>query len=304
MKNATKTPFESGYGFKSPGFSVDASGNIVATSFNIQEGSSGVVVDYTLYDNSNFFSTDNSTFNNPQITLQRGKTYTFALELTDFLFYIRQDDTDPDATEGSQILYSEGLTHSDGSTNATAQGKTTGNLSFTVPLTAPNTLYYASAQTGGTFGTFKIQDPAGLFSEVDITNTTQSTTSGTGALRVDGGIGVAKNATIGGQIIFDGVGIPDLISNTNINFGARNKVVIKMDGNTLGFIDTEALTVPIANSAITGGSINNTPIGATTPSTAAFTSASVTETPVNTNDVANKGYADNAAIAFSIAFGL
>lgn len=44
---------------------------------------------------------------------------------------------------------------------------------------------------------------------------------------------------------------------------------------------------------ITGGTINNTPIGLSTPAAAAFTSASVQAAPVNANDVANKGYVDS-----------
>ncbi len=54
--------------------------------------------------------------------------------------------------------------------------------------------------------------------------------------------------------------------------------------------------------AISGGSINNTPIGATVPSTGAFTNIAVTTgtistTPATGNDIVNKAYVDNATSA-------
>ena len=39
-------------------------------------------------------------------------------------------------------LYNDGLTHSDGSSGAAAQNKTTGTWTWVVPLNAPDTLYY------------------------------------------------------------------------------------------------------------------------------------------------------------------
>lgn len=304
LSNATQTPFQSGFGFKSPGFSVDSAGNIIAASFNIADQDSGIVVDYTFYDSGGFFGIVDGQFDNPEITLERGKSYNIALSLTDFQFWIRTVDTSENAQAGDQIAYNEGLTHSGGGVGVGAQGKTTGTLKFTVPLNAPDTLYYASASTAGVFGTINIVNATGIFGSVNVTNSTQSTSVSTGAITVAGGVAIKKNLTLGGQLSLDGIGIPDLISNTNLNFGAANKIIIKMDGSTLGFIDTTGLSIPIKDSSITSSTIDSTPIGASTPSTAVFTTASVTTDPVNTTDVANKKYADLQAISFSIAFGL
>ena len=54
------SPFESQYGFKGPGFTVDASGNIVANSIvtsTVVDGADSAIVDFTVIDNNNdFFS--------------------------------------------------------------------------------------------------------------------------------------------------------------------------------------------------------------------------------------------------------
>jgi hypothetical protein len=71
-------------------------------------------------------------------------------------------------------------------------------------------------------------------------------------------------------------------------------------------IDSPTINTPtIATPAITGGTINNTPIGGTTPAAGAFTSVVMTSgtianAPVNGTDIVNKAYAD--AIASGIHF--
>ena len=50
--------------------------------------------------------------------------------------------------------------------------------------------------------------------------------------------------------------------------------------------------------------INGTTIGATTPSTGAFTSGTVQEQPTSANGISNKVYTDSTATAFAIALGL
>ena len=50
---------------------------------------------------------------------------------------------------------------------------------------------------------------------------------------------------------------------------------------------------------ITSSTIDSSPIGATTPSTGAFTSATVAATPVGSTDVANKAYVDNYVAGIS-----
>jgi len=71
-------------------------------------------------------------------------------------------------------------------------------------------------------------------------------------------------------------------------------------------IDSPIINTPtIATPAITGGTINNTAIGGTTPAAGTFTSVAMTSgtianAPVNGNDIVNKAYAD--AIASGIHF--
>ena len=71
-------------------------------------------------------------------------------------------------------------------------------------------------------------------------------------------------------------------------------------------IDSPTINTPtIATPAITGGTINNTAIGGTTPAAGAFTSVAMTSgtivnAPVNGTDIVNKQYAD--AIASGIHF--
>jgi hypothetical protein len=71
-------------------------------------------------------------------------------------------------------------------------------------------------------------------------------------------------------------------------------------------IDSPTINTPtIATPTLTGGTINNTPIGGTTPAAGAFTSVAMTSgtianAPVNGTDIVNKAYAD--AIASGIHF--
>ena len=71
-------------------------------------------------------------------------------------------------------------------------------------------------------------------------------------------------------------------------------------------IDSATINTPtIATPALTGGTINNTAIGGTTPAAGAFTSVvmttgSITTAPTSGNDIVNKDYAD--AIASGINF--
>jgi hypothetical protein len=52
MKRSTKTPFESAYGFLSPGFRVDSEGNITASSISLSQSDETVsgVFDFTVTD--------------------------------------------------------------------------------------------------------------------------------------------------------------------------------------------------------------------------------------------------------------
>ena len=228
--------------------------------------------------------------NNPPITVFRTRAVTIDLDLTSLSFNIVTDD--------KTTFFSTGLVHDSGTSGAGAQGKSDGRLSWTVPVSAPDTLYYANAD-GTIFGTINIENAPSAFSEIEISGTTASTSSTTGALTVAGGVGIAGDLYVAGSLNIDGIGITSISSSTNLELEAANQIVVKVDGNTVGVVKSTGSALPIVDTTI-----NNTVIGNTTPSTAVFTSAAVTNLPTVANSVTNKEYVDGTAIAFSIAFGL
>ena len=303
-----RKPFSSQYGFSSPGFEVDAQGNIVATSIvaaGASGGASGGSSDFSVTDSVGYFEINNSGQQNSALAVTRNTRFTFKLDLSEYTFSIFTD-------AAGTTLYSTGLSHTSAagaiSEGAAAQGKTSGNLLFTVPSNAPNTLYYGDA-TAGIIGTINIADASGLFGELSVTGTSQSTSITSGALVVAGGAGIQKNLSVGGYITTDGldingVGVSKLSSTTNLELDATNKIVIKNDGIVVGEIKSTGLTIPINNSSITSSTINSTTIGAVTPSTAAFTTATIAQSPTTNTSATNKYYVDKTATALSIAFGL
>jgi len=138
-----------------------------------------------------------------------------------------------------------------------------------------------------------------FFSRADINAITASTSSTTGALVVAGGVGIVGDLYVGGTLNIDGIGITKISSSTNLELEAANQIVVKIDGDTLGIVKSTGSTVPVVDTTI-----NNTTIGATAPSTAAFTSATVANLPTTDFSVANRQYVDSTALALSIAFGL
>lgn len=300
MKRATKSAFDSEYGFTSPGFTVDREGNLTATSFNIvQSDTVSGVFDFIITDDQANFFIENQIGNNPAITLARGRTYTFRLDLTAFSFFIKRADgiTNQNA----------GLNHSSGDAGADAQGKSDGVLSFTVPLTAEDTLFYTNEQ-GSVSGTISVVDPIGLFSTVEITENIASTSASTGSLIVAGGVGISQDLYIGGSLNVAGVGIPKLESPTNLELSAGNKIILQIENTKIGEITAQGLELPINNSpinnsSITSSSINSTSIGNVTPSSAVFTTARVSSPPLEQNDVTTKSYVDTNITALAIALG-
>lgn len=66
-----------------------------------------------------------------------------------------------------------------------------------------------------------------IFNDVDINDTTQSSSPTTGALKVDGGVGIVKNLNVGGTITGDGsgltnLGIPGISTSTTSEFNNLN----------------------------------------------------------------------------------
>ena len=298
----TNNPFESDFGFKSPGFSVDPNGNIIATSIQAAGagGGGGGVSDWTLTDTATGFIFTGETGENPTITIYRNARYTFNLDLDDLSFKLYTD------TPGT-TLYSTGLVHSDGTVEQFAQGKTDGQIQLSVAVDAPSVIYYGNVD-GTITGTINIQDQPGVFGTLQVTDLSQSTSTTTGALVVSGGAGVGKDLKVGGStttsgLDIDGLGISKLDSTTNLEINAANRVIFQIDNEFKGRITDNGLSIPINSSAITTSSIDSTTIGATTPSTAAFISGTVTDAPTINTSMTNKSYVDVTSIVYAIALG-
>jgi len=314
-------PFRSQYGFKSPNFTVDSDGNIIATSITVSntgpvdpEDPTTSASDFRFTEQAGNFRFVTTPGNNPSITLKRNKTYSF--ELTSFstlTFNIFRDDL--------TTLYNTGLRHTDGTAGSNAQGKDTGILYIDVALNAPDTLYYADA-TGTVYGEITVEDPEGLFSTVDINSTIDSTSATTGALTVAGGIGLEKsltvgenanilgNADVGGaltaqEVNVDGIGIAKLETGTNLELVAGNRIIIKVADVRIANLTSNGFeNVSISNSTINSSTINDTVIGDVTPSTATFESVLINDVTTSPKSAATKSYVDSSATALAVAFGI
>ena len=265
--SVVNAPFESRYGFKGPGFSVNDQGNIIATSIitsAVEDDDAVVFINFTVTDLANdFFIAEQSASPNPSITLARQSVYNFSLDVPDLKFNILVGN------EQDSAFYSTGISFSDGTSGEDSQNQTSGTLRFSVPLNAPDTLYYAD-EVRNNFGVINIIDPVGKFSNIDVSDTTPATSSTTGALTIAGGLGVQGDLFIGGTLNIDGLGISEISSPTNLNLEAINELKLIIEGTNIAVASSSGL-----KSTIIGSTINNTSIGQIAPSTAACTSATV-----------------------------
>lgn len=285
------SPFESQYGFKAPGFSVDELGNITAKSIITADADDEVsITDFSVSESENTFLIAGYEGANPTITIARNKSYKFGLTLPTLGFTIY--------SALPSTKYNIGLVYSDGSSGADAQGKLSSTLTFNVSLGAPDVLYYGNS-IGNVYGIINVVDPVGQFSTIEVNDTTNATSSTTGAITIAGGASVEKDFFVGGNLNVSGVGIPRLTSLTNLELNANNKIVLQIEDTKIGELNSSGLAVTINNSTI-----DNSTIGATTPSTAAFTSATVVNTPVEDTSISNKKYVDSTSLSLAIAFGL
>jgi hypothetical protein len=143
------------------------------------------------------------------------------------------------------------------------------------------------------------------------TDATQSTTSGDGAVVVTGGVGVGKNLNVGGNVVISGnltvqgdvttlntstLDVEDLnitIAKGAANPAAANGAGLTVDGAAATILYNSApdawtfnkgVSIPTlvatnfssGNAVVTGGSINNTVIGNTTPAVGTFTNLRAT----------------------------
>lgn len=294
-------PFESKYGFLSPGFSVDDEGNVIVRSIITSIGDqtddqTQILADFTVSEEptGSYYTIEGVEGTNPTISINRSKTILFDLDFSILTFSIFDENYN---------FYNEGLRHSDGTEGFNAQLKQSGRLFFEVSGQVPDTLYYGSRESGF-YGRINVNDPEGVFGNVSVNSVDESTSATTGALVVDGGVGIGGNVNVAGTIsakglLLDQVGTTEIISGNNLDIGAANKINVIIDGNKLGLIDADGSSIPINNTTIDG-----TVIGSTTPSSASFTAASVAGTPASDVDVTNKKYVDTTATALAITFGL
>ena len=125
------------------GGDLDTNGNTIAYTFDISAGS-GV---YQFSDSGNNWFT--STENNPSLYLQRGQTYKFNVNASGHPFYIK---TQTGTGTGNQ--YTKGVVN---------QGTQSGIVSFTVPMDAPNTLFYQCSQHAAMNGQINVTGAGGGF---------------------------------------------------------------------------------------------------------------------------------------------
>tara|TARA_B110000977_G_scaffold119410_1_gene153886 strand:+ start:12121 stop:13008 length:888 start_codon:yes stop_codon:yes gene_type:complete len=295
MPTIVNNAFKSEYGFDSPSFTVDELGNITARSITLEVAEAdddAFVTDFDVTEVGGNFRIDAGAVDNPAITLFRNGTKTFDLNLSTLSMNIYS------SIGGSPVLYGSGLRHSDGTTQADAQGKTTGTLYVSIPSNAPDTLYYGNADSS-VYGTITVENPTGLFGSAALTSTTAATSTTTGALTVAGGVGIAEDLYVGGQLNVSGIGIAKLDSTTNLDINAANKIILQIADTKLGELNSTGLAVTINNSTI-----DNTVIGSITPAVAAFSAATIVNAPTVGSSITNKDYVDSQALSLAIAFGL
>ena len=118
MSTTVNTPLRSDFGFKSPQFTVDAQGNISATTLTLASGGADqIAADFNFIESAGNFRFDGQANNQPSIIVYRNQTSTFDLAFTTLTFNIFSQVTP------STILYSNGLRHSDSTVSDSAQNK-------------------------------------------------------------------------------------------------------------------------------------------------------------------------------------
>ena len=118
--------FETQSGFKSPGFTVDTAGNVVVRTLTqtfIPEAASPAP-DYSINEDGGAFSITNLSGANPTITLTRGESKTFGLNLTSLGFNFFTPSDANSSVPGTAII--NGVSHANAVTgNTLASGEWT-----------------------------------------------------------------------------------------------------------------------------------------------------------------------------------
>ena len=126
----------------------------------VLSSASALAADFTVTANGTSAYVINGV-NNPTLTLQRGTTYTFAVNAIGHPFDIKTNNS-----TGTANRYNNGVT---------GQGVTSGTLTFAVPLDAPTPLHYNCELHAAMTGIINLVNPANTPPSVTITNPTTGT---------------------------------------------------------------------------------------------------------------------------------
>ena len=207
-------------------------------------------------------------------------------------------------------------------TGAEAQGKQAGTLTYTVPVDAPDDLFYGDTD-GVPYSSITVAQPSiigvGVFSSIldtgdllaeGVNANIRLRPSGTGTVIINPETtGTINNVNINVQNLTTS-GTVQLTPNADITISPQSDGVLTIRPTTIGAVDNVNIgsviprngTFSTINSA--QGTLNNTTIGLTTAAQAAFTTATVVNNPANANDVTKKQYVDNTATVLAIALGV
>lgn len=298
MQKISGTSFRSDYGFSSPNFTVDEDGNLTATSITTVTDADSSTFNFTIIDDDNGeFFVEPLEGVLPSFEIKKTQSVLIGVELDiKSLFFLRED---------KQTFFISGLQHSTGLTGAEAQGQSSGSYRVNIPANYDENIIYYTDRERNFFGEISVVDPAGIFSQLDITSTVDSVSPETGALRIVGGAGISKSLYVGSTLSTPILNTNNIISDSDISLAAAGTIsILANDSSLIGTIDDEGSTLPVLDTTISNSSINSTGIGLETPAEAEFTNAKVNSVPDVNNDITNKAYVDTRDIAFSIAFGL
>lgn len=284
----TYNPFESDFGFKSPGFTVDENGNVTVTSLSYVEAEQ-VNIEGRFYFNEqgigqqSTYTLDGTLIDgteqlqeNPPISLVRGTSYSFNLNSFTFLTWNiwAEDETGLSTVlinDTPVVLYTDGISYKvsdDADTTLTGQdalGKTVGVFFFEVPALAPTQLWYGTGD-GSVFGSITTADPTitgvGSFSSLNVIG--DATLRGQDAEIVLSPTGEYSTVVINPA----GTGTISNMHVSALTLSASDTTTINPDNRNVTIAPTG--TGKIIVSSATTGTLDNVEIGQTTPADGSF----------------------------------
>jgi len=207
-------------------------------------------------------------------------------------------------------------------TNAEAQGKQSGTLTYAVPVDSPDSLFYADSD-GVPYATLTVAQPsiigAGVFSSIldtgdllaeGVNAEIRLKPTGTGTVTINPAtVGSITNMNVNAQNLSTS-GQVSLTPNADVTISPQAGGTLTLRPTDVGVVDNITIgsviprngTFSTLNSS--QGTLNNTTIGLTSATSAAFTGATVTSDPTSANDVTKKQYVDNTATVLAIALGV